>query len=645
MKFSRTSGTPILLFALACAPFGWSQATINESQETAHLYVDVASGSDSNPGTAAKPFKTIDKGIKTALSNNQSNVGTSVTINPGIYREALSLSNWHSTSKPITIQAAKPGTVVVSGADAWTGWKSWSGHNGVYTHAWTNRWGLCSRGSGPFEQDITLRREMIFVNGTMLTQVLALGQLSGGTFYADEAHGAVYVQPAAGTNMTTADVEVPTRDALFVSASGANFVLRGITFAEANNCRSSSAAVMFNGGSNVLLDKDQFNWNNAVGVQMSGVSHYTVQNSIANHNGEIGFGALQSKYGLWTANEADYNNWRGSQGGIYGWNGGGFHFFQQHSNTLNGITILFNETHGVHWDTDTENVSASGIVSANNLRNGLFVEKDQGPLTISNSKICNNSLLNLVYDGGVALRASTYVTITGSVVANNLDGQIPVVGIGNAPLQVTNYETNQTYSLQTENLTVSSSTIMGGSSQQLLSNGNQGKTTWDQFRSTLGSDYNTWWNGTVTKPFTVPIPYQSTAVDWKGWLSATGRDAHSSFAKPSSYSCPSSADAQDFWFVNNNTGVLAVRHGNRGVYTLSLIPLGGFSGSATFGQFGVSSVPGASGSWSAGSLKGSGSVTFTVNTTSNTPRGTYPLTFSAQSGDVTRTVTVSLIVQ
>ena len=59
----------------------------------------------------------------------------------------------------------------------------------VLTSPWTNQWGFCASdgGNAPLEQDIVLRREMIFVNGSSMTQVLSQNQMvAPGTFYVDE---------------------------------------------------------------------------------------------------------------------------------------------------------------------------------------------------------------------------------------------------------------------------------------------------------------------------------------------------------------------------------------------------------------------------------------------------------------------------
>src|ERR1700719_729259 len=85
---------PLTVFIALLLPFfflssAFGQATVNESLETATLYVDTAKGSDSNPGTQLKPLKTIGAAASMAETNNQSSIGTKVIINPGTYRESV----------------------------------------------------------------------------------------------------------------------------------------------------------------------------------------------------------------------------------------------------------------------------------------------------------------------------------------------------------------------------------------------------------------------------------------------------------------------------------------------------------------------------------------------------------------------------
>jgi hypothetical protein len=639
----------ITIWQFSFAQFASAQANVNESLETAIVYVDGALGSDSNPGTQALPFQTVGKAASVANANNRASIGTHIFINPGAYRESISLGNSPSaTSLPITFEATAKAKVRISGADVWTGWQPSSGNPAIYTHAWPYAWGLCPRAtSGPIEQEINLRREMIFVNTVMLTQVLALNQMTPGTFFVDETNARVYIYPALKTNISTATIEVATRDALFSVYNRTNIVLRGLRFEQSNACRYNDA-VKFNNGGNILVESDGFNRNNAGAFGINGVDFFTVRNSVANHNGERGFKSYKAKDGVWVNDEADYNNWRGAQGGIYGWAGGGFYFYDQHNNTISNIRVFYNPSHGVHWDTDITNVAARGMIASYNLRGGLIMEKAEGPVTIANSYVCFNSPLLGFTDGGMMVRASNFVSLTGNTLADNSVDQLAFIGImGGTKVNFTNYETGQNYSQVNANITMKYNTIVALPGEQLFYDFDQSGAAWTAFLSTLVSNHNSWWNGTDPQPFTVPEPAWFSKTDWPGWLTTSGQDTHSKFAAPTSdptIPCQVKADGADFWFINFETGGVTVAPGSPVKLTMFLIPLGGFNGQTSFAAYGVDQIPGASAGWSQTSLAGSGTSVYTISTSSTTPVGNYPVTLTAVSGNLTRTLTAFVTV-
>jgi hypothetical protein len=542
------------------------------------------------------------------------------------------------------------GKVRISGADVWTGWQPYSANPKIFTHAWPYAWGLCPRASGlgPIEQDINLRREMIFINTVMLTQVLALAQMTPGAFFVDEPNALVYIYPAPSVHMPTATVEVSTRDLLFGAFNRSNLVLRGLRFEQSNACRNNDA-VKINGGSNFLIEADGFNRNNAGGFAINANQNFTVRISRANHNGQRGFKSNQAKNGVWVNVEADYNNWRGAQGGIYGWAGGGFYLFDVHNNTMQNVKVLYNVSHGLHWDTDIQNMTARGLIASHNLRGGLVIEKAEGPMTVANSSVCFNSPLLGYTDGGIMIRASNNVSLISDSFAQNYIAQVDVIGVmGGVPVPFSNYETGEAYNQINEKMTMSRNTVVGLPDEQLFYDFDQSGTAWTDFLSTLVSDNNSWWNGTDAQPFTIPEPAWFTKTDWPGWLTLTGQDKHSKFAAPTTdptITCQINPDAPDFWFINYETGSITVAPGSPAAYDMFLIPIGAFNGQATFKAFGVDQIPGAAGSWSKTSLPGSGTATYTVTTSNSTPLGSYPITLTAASGGVTRTLTGWLNVQ
>jgi hypothetical protein len=635
------------IFVLAGA-FG--QASVNENLETATVYVSTT-GSDSNPGTKSAPFKTINAAASLAVSNNQAGIGTKVIINPGTYRESVTLKySPRDTSLPITFQAATNGTVVVSGATVYSGWGKYSANPSIYTNSWNNNWSECPQlSSCPFQQDIMMRKEMIAVNGTVLTQVMSLAQMLQGTFYVDSSTDQVYVWPASGTNMSTATVEAASLPALFTITHKSNIVVRGLTFQYANSCRGSGAVVVNGASTNILIDTDVFQWNNAQGFSVSTpATNFTVENSVSNHNGDSGFQEATTKNGLWQSDTASYNNWRGAQGAYYACNTGGLHAWEAHNDTITNLTTSFNQGYGLHWDTDNANISTIGINATSNLLSGLFVEKDEGPITLAKTYVCNqNSPLG---GGGIILRNSEGVSLTNSVVMNNLPNQIAVIGTKGG-IEVKNWETGVSKNLITQNFTNKSNTIQGNSSTQLLFRDSYlNDSDWTTFQDTLVSSGNTWWNSqNTTTPFVVPTPKSGSKDDFSSWQGATLQDATSTFKQPSGTpgaACSLNPVGTDYW-VNVNYALISVSPGGTATYTLTVTPLN-FNGTVKLTVDGISEVPGLTSSFSPSSVPASGNTagtsTFTVTAGSRTERGTYSIAILANSGSITRTVTVQLTV-
>ena len=639
----------VVLFSLTSflVPRAFAQAKVNESLETATLYVDTNKGSDSNPGTQSKPLKTIGAAAAAAETNNQSSIGTKVIINPGTYRESISLTKSNKdTSLPITFEAATNGTVIVSGATVYTGWSTYSENKSIYTTSWNNNWGECAQlSSCPYQQSIMMRQELVAVNGTVLTQVLSLTQMLAGTFYVDESSDLLYVWPPSGTNMSTATVEAASTPATFTIQNKSDIVVRGLTFQYANSCRGSAAVLVQGNSSNILFDTDTFQWNNGQGIAIENpTTYFTVENSTSAHNGDSGFQESQTQYGLWQNDITSYNNWRGAQAGYYACNVAGLHAWEAHDETINGLTVSFNESYGIHWDTDNASISTSGINATSNLMSGLFVEKDEGPVTLADAYVCNQNSSMAV--GGLVLRNSEGVSLTNSVLMNNLPNQITVIGMKGG-IDVTNWQTGKTTNLFTQNFTNTSNTIQGNtSSQGLFKDSYLNDSDWTNFQTTLKSSNNTWWNSqNSTTPFVVPTPKSGSKDDFSAWQGATSQDSNSSFKQPSGNpgaACSLNPVGTDFWITVDNAA-LTVKPGKSATFNLALTPLN-FTGTANLTLDGISEVKGLSATLSANSIKTSGTSVLTVTASSSTEAGTYSITVLVNSGNITRTVTVQLTV-
>jgi hypothetical protein len=631
------------LFVLQPPPCG-AQATVNENLETVMIYVDGNTGSDSNPGTQSQPLKTISAAATKALSNNDSSIGSRVIISPGTYRESVSVgTNRNSTNLPITFQAATSGTVVVSGADLWTGWTPYSGNSEIYTQSWPYHWGLCpGTGIQPTPQNIVLRQEMVIVNGTPLSEVLSLTAMMPGTFFPDEANATVYVWPPVGTNMSTATVEVATRPTLFSDYAQSYVVLRGLTFQYANACHGSGAVSVIGGATNFLVDTDTFLWNNAVGLEFNNAQNFTVSSSVANHNGQTGFYTSQVKYASFQSNVANYNNWRGAQGAYYNWDTGGGKFLLTHDSTFENFTALFNQTHPIHFDTDNSNITVKSLIAVGNVE-GFLMEKSQGPGTITGSYFCGNGLVS-ASQGGLVFRDSTQFTVTGNSFYGNGTAQIGVVGVLGG-IAITDWETGQTYQLLNSGLTLQQNIVAGPSAIPVFRDDYLGGSDWHVFASSLSSNDNTWWATSNPTAFTVPTPRSGSNSSLSGWRSLTGQDSNSTWGSVSSPAqCNVQSQGSDYWLLTDNISPVTASPSGQAVYSLTTVPMGGMTGTVKLSLDGISAIPGVTASFAPSSISTSSSSALTLTTSPTTPAGTYSFTIIGNSGSVTRTVAASLIV-
>jgi hypothetical protein len=656
-------------------------ANVAENMETAVVYVDGAGGNDNNDGSQNSPFKTINKALLTAGANNKNNLGTQINVNPGIYREQLTFPA-SQTSAPFTLQAKTPGTVFVSGADSLPGntWAVSSLGPNIYTNSATSNYifTACSPPDGwPPVPPILMRREMVFVNGFRLNQVMFSNELQPGTFWADAGgSNQIYFWPPAGTNIPDADIEVANalRSPLLSTDGVNNFVIRGLTFEYDSSCTQLGLRVV--NGTNILVDNDQFLWNNSMGFGVfagsGSAENVTIQNSVANHNGQIGFGGYKAKYVLFQNDQSSYNSWRGAEGAFYEVGFNGSYFFLYHNSNFNGYDSYYNVSSGVHFDTDNADDQVIGLRSGGNNLEGLSIEASEGPFLVQDSTICSNSLDPSAKTGNVTIDDSSNVTLTGNTFYNGGHRQVYILGNGRAG---TNWEQptiplvrfNQSMS-QKNNTFIGTADQLGFDSyyKEVPSCSAAITNMWQAFGNTFSSQSNIWGDTAASNasyPFFQASVLNGT-VPLATWQSpppqGVGQDANSQFVPgalaPQQCALPK-ADMPDFWLVLGPRGGAAAivpQAGGPAInIPLSLFSLG-FTGNVSLSfdatQEGGVPVSGVTGAFSPASVSLVPSYpltpvpsTLTITTASATPNGIYPVTVTATDGaSMTRTGTFFL---
>ena len=501
-----------------------AQASITENQTT-FIYVNAKAGSDSNPGAQTTPLKTIQAAINKADADNQKGIGVKVIVNPGVYRETVSISNYKSTSAVLTIQGTTTGTAIISGSDVVTNWAN--AGSGIYTHVWTENMGFCSIPSGwptTFAK-IALRTEMVFVNGSPLTQVMSHTDLRPGTFFVSDAGSMMYIAPPPSVNMSTATVEAAVRRNTLSISKRSNVVVRGLVLRHAATCINQTGAAV-SGSSNVLIDAVQAIWNNWGGLGMYNSSKLTVQNSVSSHNGGVGFMGAKDQNVLLNFNESDYNNWRGAQAALFDWGMGGTKLMFMRNTSVQNHFSYNNQAQGLWFDTDNKNITVNNATLSGNVMASLQLEANEGPITVQNSHICSSGV-------GINILNTAAVTVKNNVLYNNGGtgiydaGEIFVAGFPGGH-KITDWTTGQAYNLLTTGTVVTGNTFLNASAGQRVFGTYLGGNDWAQFANSLNASSNKWFDAATPSNFQIP----GKVVTLQAWQSAVTTDYNSTWAQP-----------------------------------------------------------------------------------------------------------------
>ena len=386
--------------------------------KTGTLYwVDQRSGSDSNPGTESRPWKTISRSTRDGVLRP----GDAVLVRAGTYREEVRPQEGGSESggatKYVTFAAYPGETATVSGADVvnrpgqgYNGWKRQS--DGSWRHAWV--WPTL-RSEGTY--DVLRRRELFVDNGGVLSPQGGESRpaLQNGEFWVegpDSGPLAVYLKTSNGGDPNEHTVEVGIRNQLFYnygegdsSCGGVNrgyYRLIGLRFTHATTKRQRMAVCPGKRGS--LLKGVEVVWNNAGGVKLVGNGH-TVQNSDISDNGIEGVGGTNCSECTVEYSEISRNHWKWD-GDSRTAHGGGGKWTHSSNNTFRHNRYVLNGGSSVWMDGHSNYNEVYGNYIDRSQKQGIQIEQES-----DYNRIHNNVVVRTRYDGpiwnGVGISIST----------------------------------------------------------------------------------------------------------------------------------------------------------------------------------------------------------------------------------------------
>ena len=395
-------------------------ASIPDETVDVVLYVS-PEGDDSGDGTDENaPLRTISRALEAASELRLGGQAVKIEVGPGVYRESVELRQDPDDSPVLVLEAAEPGTAVISGADVWTDW-AWSEERGAFVHDWPFDWAPGSDfgevvGRDDIEE-IVGRREIVIVEDTRLDQVLRERDLAAGTFMVDDDAGELLLLPPEGSSFSGLEAEVAVRERVLNLDSVRNMVVRGLTFRHAA-APFESTAVRISNSRHVLFEANTVVENSWTGLGLSTSNALTVRGNVLNENGGGGVGMFQTVDVVLEGNDTSLNNWRGYAGDYTGWSIAGVKAVGVHELVIRDHRAWGNLARGLWLDYDIVRVSIEDSSACHNISDGLYLEAVQGPVVVRGTESCENGRYGL-------LIVNIYETsLVDNVICGNADAQI-----------------------------------------------------------------------------------------------------------------------------------------------------------------------------------------------------------------------------
>jgi hypothetical protein len=502
-------------------------------------HVEATSGSDASAGTFEAPFRTLAAGVRAALQQNAEGRSTTVRMRPGTYRESVVLPAGGTTAA-MTIEATAPG-VVFSGADAapLDSWILDDAEARIYRMPWTARWGVQAwpAGWGDYAtsqswSDVIRRREMTFVDGSWLRQVLSYADLRryDGAYFVDDGGSQLYMRLPSSALAATAQVEVSVRAEGLIANSRSNLTLRGLNFEKYATPMQKGAVSNLNGTAPVV-DGCTFRLNSWGGYTEARTTRSRITNTRFNDNGVVGLLGFRTSDGLVEDSENNRNNTsRGAWAGYRDWEDG-MKYTESRSMTLRRFTAMSNNAPGIWFDWDNTDVLIEDSTSAHNTSFGIFVEVTPGPVTLRRVEVTGNFR-------GLETRSARGVTITDSTFwQNNIEWTIAAVTPSHS---LTQWDTGRSITIEPEYWTLTNNVFYTGAAGDRHQNSAYlvSDSQWGNFKASLRAAGNAYYS-TVSTPFAYRINNVETRTDLAGWRQQTLQDGSSTFCSCAPRNLPS----------------------------------------------------------------------------------------------------------
>jgi len=378
-------------------------------------------GDDTAGGDTDHPFQTISRAAFVAEA------GDTVLIAPGIYREAVELTESGTPGRPIAFQAEKPGTAIITGAEQLAVWVPVSDHPGQYISDWPYDFIIDHNADGSPVRDHGAPppvgcAEQVYWESHPLRQVMTSDDLSPGSFWVDWQFHTMTVWLPGSIDARAAHIEGCARSYLVTPKerdnvfSDARYItLRGLVFRDAANFAQRGGVIL---GTGWRAEHCIVEGNNAGGMSLNG-DNIVVDHCIAQYNGFCGISGSGDNNTLQDCVVRGNNR----KGFPPGWDGGGGKFTNTHHLRVIRHTSYENTGPGLWLDIDNTDYSITDSIFYGNhgldedwQGSGICLEISPGPGVVANNNIYSNT------GAGILLAESEHISVQGNTFVDNTKG-------------------------------------------------------------------------------------------------------------------------------------------------------------------------------------------------------------------------------
>jgi len=387
-------------------------------------------GSDRNPGTKDKPFKTISASIY------KLNAGDTLLLGKGVYHEAIKVfSKSGSPGQPITIAAEENGTVTVRGSVPVTGWLRSQGAQPVYIHdTWTYYFGNLdlSQPNPPREKDARDKpRNLLFCEGEYIPEVFYPDSLKEHSFFVDKTHQRILLWLQNGDDPGKKLIEVADLETLAYFGNCNYFVIRGIRFERGANSDQEPLVVVR--GNNCLVEDCSMSQASAAGFGTYG-SNTIVRRCVFNNNGQEGCNIFRTVNCRLEDCESSYNNNTPDKKFSHEYSCGGGKVLLNYGLVIARMKAQYNNGPGIWLDWSNNESTISNCLCTDNKGAGIFCEVQYGVHIHDNVLIGNTPHgIHLAESDGPVFERNLVIGSTYGLTFRDLDRKAPGLDANGVP--------------------------------------------------------------------------------------------------------------------------------------------------------------------------------------------------------------------